>query len=456
MAPGPDTTTEDARAANDPETNSTTLVDSHDRIPEPMVRRFRLSGIEGPGQGISRESTGDRMTIGSHALNDLVIDDPTVSRFHCEIRIEDAGGVITDLRSKNGTLVDGVEVREAFLRSGCILRLGRATVRFEYVAEHNRPEVSTLTRFGPLVGKSPAMRHTIALLERAAASDATVLLEGETGTGKGKAAEALHQAGARKDKPFIVVDCGAIPANLLESELFGHEKGSFTGADSRRVGAFEDAHGGTLFLDEIGELPSDLQPKLLRALENREIRRIGANKFMAVDLRVIAATNRDLRAEVNAGRFRSDLYFRLAVVKVPLPPLRQRPEDIPIIVEELLRQLEVPEKTAARLKTPSFLAELARMSFPGNARELRNHLERVLVFADDISLPRPSEVDVAGPPSPVMPFVDARKRAQDAWERQYLENLMRQFPGKVADAAKAAGVDRVYLYRLLRRQGMKP
>ena len=222
------------------------------------------------------------------------------------------------------------------------------------------------------------------------------------------------------------------------------------------MGAFEDAHGGTLFLDEIGELPSDLQPKLLRALENREIRRIGANKFMAVDLRVIAATNRDLRAEVNAGRFRSDLYFRLAVVKVPLPPLRQRPEDIPIIVEELLRQLEVPEKTAARLKTPSFLAELARMSFPGNARELRNHLERVLVFADDISLPRPSEVDVAGPPSPVMPFVDARKRAQDAWERQYLENLMRQFPGKVADAAKAAGVDRVYLYRLLRRQGMKP
>jgi two-component system response regulator GlrR len=456
MAPGPDTTTEDERSLNEPDGGSTTLVDSQDRLPEALVRRFRLTVIEGPGQGITRESTGDRMTVGSHALNDLVIDDPTVSRFHCEVRVEAAGGVIGDLHSKNGTLVDGVEVREAILRSGCVLRLGRATVRFEYVPEHNRPDLSTLTRFGPLAGKSPAMRHTIALLERAAASDATVLLEGETGTGKGKAAEALHAAGARRDKSLVVVDCGAIPANLLESELFGHEKGAFTGADTRRIGAFEDAHGGTLFLDEIGELPSDLQPKLLRALENREIRRIGSNKFISVDLRVIAATNRDLRAEVNAGRFRSDLYFRLAVVKIPLPPLRQRPEDIPVIVDELLRQLQVPEKAAARLKTPSFLGELARMSWQGNARELRNHLERVLVFADDISLQRsPSEVD-AGPLSPVVPFVDARKRAQDAWERQYLENLMRQFPGKVAEAAKAAGVDRVYLYRLLRRQGMKP
>ncbi len=456
MAPGPDTTTEDERPLADAEAGgSTTLVDSQDRLPEPLVRRFRLTVIEGPGQGITRESTGDRMTVGSHALNDLVIDDPTVSRFHCEIRVEDAGAVIGDLRSKNGTVVDGVEVREAILRSGCLLRLGRATVRFEYAPEHNRPEVSALTRFGPLAGKSPAMRHTIALLERAAASDATVLLEGETGTGKGKAAEALHASGARRDKALVVVDCGAIPANLLESELFGHEKGAFTGADARRVGAFEDASGGTLFLDEIGELPSDLQPKLLRALENREIRRIGSNKFIPVDLRVIAATNRDLRAEVNAGRFRSDLYFRLAVVKIPLPPLRQRPEDIPVIVEELLRQLEVPPRTAARLLTPSFLAELARMSWPGNARELRNHLERVLVFADDISLSRPTEAGV-GPLAPVVPFVDARKRAQDAWERQYLENLMRQFPGKVADAAKAAGVDRVYLYRLLRRQGMKP
>jgi DNA-binding NtrC family response regulator len=353
--------------------------------------------------------------------------------------------------------VDGVEVREAVLRSGCLLRLGRATVRFEYAPEHNRPALSALTRFGSLAGTSAAMRQTIALLERASASDATVLLEGETGTGKGKAAEAIHQASPRRDKSFVVVDCGAIPAPLLESELFGHEKGAFTGADSRRIGAFEDASGGTLFLDEIGELPSDLQPKLLRALENRELRRIGSNKFIPIDLRVIAATNRDLRAEVNAGRFRSDLYFRLAVVKIPLPSIRQRPDDIPVIVEELLRQLAVPEKAGQRLLTPSFLAELQRMSWPGNVRELRNHLERVLVFADEVSLPRPIDgPGGGGPPAPIVPFVEARKRAQDSWERQYLEGLMRQFPGKVAEAAKAAGVDRVYLYRLLRRQGMKP
>jgi two-component system, NtrC family, response regulator GlrR len=456
MVRGPDTTTEDDRPVGDPKDHSPTLANHDTRPVEPLVRRFRLSAIEGPGKGISRESTADRLTVGSHALNDLVIDDPTVSRFHCEIRVEDGAAVVTDLRSKNATIVDGVEVREAVLRSGCLLRLGRATVRFEYAPEHNRPALSALTRFGSLAGTSAAMRQTIALLERASASDATVLLEGETGTGKGKAAEAIHQASPRRDKSFVVVDCGAIPAPLLESELFGHEKGAFTGADSRRIGAFEDASGGTLFLDEIGELPSDLQPKLLRALENRELRRIGSNKFIAIDLRVIAATNRDLRAEVNAGRFRSDLYFRLAVVKIPLPSIRQRPDDIPVIVEELLRQLDVPEKTGQRLLTPSFLAELQRMSWPGNVREFRNHLERVLVFADDVSLPRPIDGPGGGPSAPIVPFAEARKRAQDSWERQYLEGLMRQFPGKVAEAAKAAGVDRVYLYRLLRRQGMKP
>jgi two-component system, NtrC family, response regulator GlrR len=424
------------------------------------VTRIRLTIVEGPGAGRTRESTGKRCSIGSHELNDLVIEDPTVSRFHCEIRIEGPNAVINDLKSRNGTFVDGVQVREAVLRSGSALRLGGATVRFETAGEERAPSPKA-TRFGALVGTSLAMRMSIGMLEKAAQSDVTILLEGETGTGKGRAAEAVHRAGARADKPFIIVDCSAIPANLLESELFGHEKGSFTGADARRIGAFEEASGGTLFLDEIGELPSDLQPKLLRALENREIRRIGANRFIPINLRVIAATNRDLRAEVNAGRFRSDLYFRLAVVKIPLPPLRERPDDIPALVEELLRQIDAPKEAAARLRAPHFLARLAQGAWPGNIRELRNHLERCLVFEDDSALgdgafPSGQPAAASVPAGEVLPYSEAKRRAQDAFERQYLQQIMQKFGGRVAQAAEAAGVDRVYLYRLLRRQGMKP
>jgi two-component system response regulator GlrR len=436
--------------ADDP---SRTQLHRAPRLPgeAPAPGSMRLTVIDGPGVGRVREVSGERASIGSHELNDLVIEDPTVSRFHCEVRIEDEGPVVSDLRSRNGTNVDGVRVREAVLRSGSVLHLGAASVRFE-LAGAGRRDPGGATRFGSLVGTSAAMRHAIALLEKAAASDVTVLLEGETGTGKGRAAEALHRASARAAHPLIVVDCGAIPANLLESELFGHEKGAFTGAHERRIGAFEEASGGTLFLDEIGEMPPELQPKLLRALENREIRRVGANRFQPVDLRVVAATNRDLRAEVNASRFRSDLYYRLAVAKIPLPPLRERPEDIPAMVDELLAQMKAPPEAAERLRSPAFLSTLLRGKWPGNVRELRNHLERSLVFADEREpLPEPP-LEASG----VVPYTEAKRHAQDAFERRYLADLMQRFGGKVAQAAEAAGVDRVYLYRLLRRQGMKP
>jgi DNA-binding NtrC family response regulator len=424
--------------------------------PEGSVRRFRLCVVEGPGAGAVGEPAGDRCAVGAHELNDLVISDPTVSRFHCEVRIEPEGARVIDLKSKNGTFVDGVQVRDALLTAGSVLRLGRAALRFEWAEARNRVQISAATRFGALVGTSVAMRTTIALFERAAASEATVLLEGETGTGKGRAAEAIHKQGARVGGPFVVVDCGAIPATLLESELFGHEKGAFTGAVRSRIGAFEEASGGTLFLDEIGELPQDLQPKLLRALENREVRRVGANRFIPVDLRVIAATNRDLRAEVNAGRFRPDLYFRLAVVKIPLPPLRDRPEDIPAILDELLEVLRAPPAAAARLRHPRFLTQLQRGAWPGNVRELRNHVERCLVFEDDDVAVSEAAPAPATPTGAAPPYTEAKKRAVDAWERQYLVELMQRFQGRVAQAAQAAGVDRVYLYRLLRRQGIKP
>jgi DNA-binding NtrC family response regulator len=358
----------------------------------------------------------------------------------------------------NGTIVDGVGVVEGFLRGGSLLRLGRAVVRFEFSTESNRVPVSERTRFGSLVGTSVAMRSCFALMEKAAVTDSTVLLEGETGTGKSRAAQAIHQASRRKDKPFVVVDCSAIPSNLLESELFGHEKGSFTGATLRRTGAFEEASSGTIFLDEIGELPSDLQPKLLRALENREIRRVGSNAYQAVDVRIIAATNCDLRASVNGGRFRADLYFRLAVLKIEVPALRQRPEDIPAIVDGVLASLGTDPQEASLLKTPELIARLQQSAWPGNVRELRNYLERCLAFQDTQPLTESTE---APPPTseaidPNLPYAAARRTALDRFERAYLEALLRVNQGRVTQAAIAAEMDRVYFYRLLRKHGIKP
>ncbi|MDC0712530.1 sigma 54-interacting transcriptional regulator [Stigmatella sp. ncwal1] len=436
-----------------------TLPYEHGRPPGggPVVRRFRLTVVEGPGVGSTWESASDVCSIGSHPLNDFPLDDSTVSRFHCEVRIGPRGPRVKDLDSTNGVIVDGVQVADAYLRGGSLLRLGREVLRFDFSSETNRLQLSENMRFGSLIGTSVAMRGCFALLERASARDVTVLLEGETGTGKSQAALAIHQAGSRRDKPFIVVDCGAIPSNLLESELFGHEKGAFTGALGRRAGAFEEAHGGTVFLDEIGELPPELQPKLLRVLETREIRRVGSNTYQPVDIRLIAATHRDLRAEVNAGRFRSDLFFRLAVLRIVQPSLRQRPEDLPLLVDGILSSLGAdPERTGA-LRTPEFIAKLRHAAWPGNVRELRNYLERCLVFEDALDLSQ----EEAGPSGsleldPSKPYADQRRRVMDDFERRYLRVLLEKHQGKVAQAAVTAGMDRVHLYRLLRRHGIKP
>jgi two-component system, NtrC family, response regulator GlrR len=421
------------------------------------VRRFRLTVLEGPAVGTVWESGADACSIGSHPSNELVLDEETVSRFHCEVRIGKDGARVKDLDSLNGVIVDGVQVVEAFLRGGSLLRLGRATVRFDFSAERNKLPLSEATRLGSLVGTSVAMRTCFARMERAAGSDATVLLEGETGTGKSQAAQAIHMASARRDKAFLIVDCGAIPANLLESELFGHEKGSFTGAAVRRIGAFEEAQGGTVFLDEIGEVPLELQAKLLRVLEERQIRRLGSNAHVPVDVRIIAATHRDLRAEVNAGKFRADLFFRLAVVRIVLPSLRERPEDIPVIAEQLLSSAGVDPERLGPLRTPDFMARLRQFAWPGNVRELRNYLERCLVFEDSMPL---SEEDGTAWDVPsslsALPYPEARQRAISEFERRYLQSLLERHEGKVAEAAAAAQMDRVYFYRLMRRHKLKP
>jgi DNA-binding NtrC family response regulator len=284
-----------------------------------------------------------------------------------------------------------------------------------------------------------------------APTSTTVLLEAETGCGKGEAAESLHRASTRRHGPFVIVDCGAVPAPLLESELFGHEKGAFTGAHTRRVGAFEAANGGTIFLDEIGELPSELQPKLLRVLENRHVRRLGSNAYAPIDVRVIGATNRDLRADVNASRFRPDLYFRLAVVKIALPPLRARPEDIPALAEHILGALGASAEQVATILTPAFVQDLQGAPWRGNVRELRNHLERALIFP---------EATVVGAESPTsahagnLSYAAAKERALSAFEREYVETLLRAHGRRVSAAAEASGLSREYLYRLMRRHGI--
>jgi DNA-binding NtrC family response regulator len=348
-----------------------------------------------------------------------------------------------------------MRVADIWLRQGSLIRVGRTALRFELETEANRMAVSPSTEFGSLVGASLAMRATFSLLERAATTDSTVLLEGETGTGKEGAAESIHRASSRNSGPFLVVDCGAIPANLLESELFGHERGAFTGATSRRIGVFEEAAGGSVFLDEIGELAPDLQPKLLRVLERREIRRIGTNASIPVDVRVIAATNRDLRAEVNAGRFRSDLYFRLAVLRVTLPALRQRPEDLPLLVERIVEMLGHDRARAAALLTPALLADLRRNAWPGNVRELRNFIERCLVFEEAAQVgAAPPEEEAPAAVDPATPYAEARRVAIDAFERSYVKALIAYHRDNVGQAARASGMNRAYLYRLLQRHGL--
>ena len=432
------------------------------------VRRFRLRVVEGSDLDQIHESQMDLVQIGSHALNDLRLRDSTVSRFHCEVfvghreREKEAGSAqvhvwLRDLGSRNGTRVDGVLVKEAALRQGSLIKLGSVTLRFELCRESNRILVSEARSFGSLVGASITARTSFALMERAAGSRASILLEGETGTGKSQAAESIHRASSRRDFPFLVVDCGAIPPSLLESELFGHEKGAFTGASSQQLGVFEEAKGGTVLLDEIGELPLELQPKLLHVLEEAEIRRLGRPGYIPVDVRIIAATHRDLRAEVNAQRFRSDLYWRLAVMRIVLPALRERPEDIPAIVEQMLN--DVDSRAKAPLLEDSFLGQLKLHAWPGNVRELRNHLERCLVMQEGMA----PDVESAGEPdretrSTKSPQVDTRiryqegrQRAIEVFERAYLQALLDEHQGRVSVAAQRAGIDRVYFYKLIKK-----
>jgi DNA-binding NtrC family response regulator len=418
------------------------------------TRKLRLEVVGGASAGQGADFSGVQLRIGSGAGCDLVLADPAVSRHHLTIRL-DAGGIrVTDAGSRNGTQVDGLRVVEAFARSGSLLTLGQSVVRVSLLDDVVQLPVSARTSFGGLIGESLAMRWAFTLLERFAPMDDTVLVEAETGTGKELAAEAIHEESPRSAGPFVIFDCSAVSASLVESELFGHARGAFTGAVADRKGAFESADGGTLFIDEIGELPLDLQPKLLRALERKEVRRVGSQTALRLDVRVVAATNRNLAEEVGRGTFREDLYYRLAVLRMTLPPLRERTEDIPLLAAHFARR-HLQQGKPAQL-SPQAIASLGGRSWPGNVRELRNAVSR-LVSLGSVEAPQPptsargslGDIDLG------VPLMEARDRLVADFEERYLREALRVGDGSVVRAAEVAGVNRKFLQRALKRYRLR-
>jgi transcriptional regulator with PAS, ATPase and Fis domain len=424
--------------------------------PAQMLRRRRPSIRWTDAGGSHTEPLERTLVVGSAAGADIVLDDPAVSRLHAEIDPKLDGIRVRDLGSRNGTFVEGLEVVEARLPEGGRVRVGSTELTITYSKLTEAVDVWPQERFGPLVGRSVAMRQLFERLARYAAGDASVLIQGETGTGKELVAQALHENSPRKDGPFIVVDCAALPETLLESELFGHIKGAFTGALQSRNGAIESADGGTVFLDEIGELPLAMQPKLLRVLESRTVRRVGEAQHRRVDVRFISATHRDLRTMVNAGAFREDLYFRLAVLPVVIPTLRSRPEDIPVLLEHML--------PSGRALDPALTRELAARPWLGNVRELRNFVERALavgphdalaMVAGEASAGGTTAAQTALPAVPLdVPFKDIREQWIEHLEREYLKGLLQRHDRNISAVAEAAGLTRVYVYKLMHKHGL--
>jgi DNA-binding NtrC family response regulator len=423
-------------------------------------RKCRLTVVDGPDRGCQVVSEQDELHIGSDAGNQLVLRDNTVSRHHCRISATEAGFLLRDLGSTNGTVVNGMRVQSALLDASVELLLGKSVVRFEILDEEISAPLSEIEHFGPVLGASPLMRRLFALLPRIASADTTVLIEGETGTGKGLLAEAIHQASPRASGPFVEIDCGAIPPNLIESELLGHERGSFTGAHATRIGAFEVASGGTIFLDEIGELPLDMQPKLLRVLERRQVKRIGSDALIPVDVRIIAATNRNLHQEVNHGRFRQDLFYRLHVVKLRVPALRERRGDVPLLASHFYRQFVGADDARP---PAALLATLLRHDWPGNIRELRNAIERSVLLGDPAlwqaigasggAADQESELTVQVDEN--ASFRAAKEQVVSRWERAYVRELLERHEGNLSQAARAVRMDRNHLRELLRRHQIK-
>jgi DNA-binding NtrC family response regulator len=421
-----------------------------------FVRGGKLSLDDGRSFDIGTET----LTIGRDAACDVVVDDREVSALHAEVSAITEGVLVRDHGSTNGTFVGPVRVREAILVDHAVVTVGATRMTFVPSAKQ-RVDVGYTSRFGELVGASPKMRRVFQVLERIAPTELSVLVTGDTGTGKELVARAVHGASARKAGPLVVVDCGSIPASLAEGVLFGHEKGAFTGATSRRKGALAEAHGGTLFLDELGELPMELQPKLLRVLAERHVQRVGSNTPEPIDVRVVAATRRDLGREMNQGGFRSDLFFRIAQVRVELPSLRERASDLPLLVEAMCQKLGRPEATPV---VRAWVAQhRAHHDWPGNVRELMNVVSVAAALFDDpaaiddvLSVERlsrePPEPNAA---SPTTSYGQARQEALRAFELSYFKELHVASGGNVSEMARRAGMERHHVRAFLRKLGLR-
>ena len=431
---------------------------------------FRVEVIEGPDTGKSFRLDGSQpapVLVGQGPACEVRLSDREVSRRHASLELSGRRLRIRDLDSTNGTFVDGLAIVEALLMGDEVMRIGRTAlqVHAEQGAAVDTPAAANA--FGKLLGTSPEMRKLYPLCQRLASSDVPVIIEGETGTGKEVLAEALHEQGARASGPFVVFDCTAVAPSLLESELFGHEKGAFTGAVGARKGMFEQADGGTLLIDEIGDLDLAMQPKLLRVIERSELRRLGGDRPVRVDVRIIAATRRDLDRAVQTGRFRDDLFHRLAVGRIELPPLRRRQGDVTGLARHFARQMG-----GAKARIPDdILLGWEEYNWPGNVRELRNAVARYLALGDRAQLESGTS-EAAAAPAPKrptetaasedlieqviasgLPLTMARQKVVEEFERRYIERVLAAHGGNVVRAAAASGIARRYFQILKARQG---
>ena len=422
------------------------------------IPAFSLRVVSGPDQGATfrfDDVRSCRVLLGSSPACEIRLSDRQVSRRHAALDASERGLRLTDLGSTNGTFVGDLRAMDVFLRGGETIRVGETVLHVAVTAPERPAVLDNAMRFGRLVGKSPAMRRLYPLCERVAKSDVPVVIEGETGTGKELLAESLHEASARANGPFVVLDCTAVAPTLIESALFGHERGAFTGAVSARRGVFEQAHGGTLLIDEIGDLDVMLQAKLLRAIERGEVQRVGSEKWLKVDVRVIAATRRDLDRAVQAGTFRDDLFFRLAIARVELPPLRAREGDVTLLTRHFWRLLggegTAPEELVQRFEG---------YAWPGNVRELYNVVARRIALGDlappvgsPLQTPSEDEDIVRRVLALDLPLVRARQQVIEAFERMYVERVLERYAGNVTQAANASGIGRRYFQMLRARKG---
>jgi len=437
------------------------------------VRTIHVEVIDGPSAGATSKVARDKVTVGSAEGNDVVLADRYCSRYHLAVEVDPLGFAIVDHGSTNGTYVGNVRVHRAVVPSGSVVRVGSTSLRLREGAG-GTVEVHAEDSLAGFRGRTPSARRLMAQVARAATATASVLIVGESGTGKEVLARALHELGPRAGAPFEVVDCGALVPALVASELFGHERGAFTGADRQHIGAFERARGGTVFLDEIGELPVSVQASLLGALERRRFRRVGGQKDIPVDARVVSATHRDLRAQVNDGSFRLDLYYRLAVVTLEVPPLRERKDDIPLLVEHFLRE-GGHDGPVSELISPTAMASLATHRWEGNVRELRNMVEAMMAMGELPLLsgdphspsegapsegegpPKAADLELSDALSPLLlePYKRARSLLLDAFEKRYLATLLDRSGGNVAKAARSAAMDRSHLIELLQKHRLR-